>query len=119
MEAMRIISADTHVVEPDGLWVERLEAKFRQRAPRVVPNNGRPCLVAPGIEPFPLGGVTSHGQSGTDLEQHMGKGYEGARPSGWDPAERIKDQDIDGVSAELLYGSLGMPLFACKDVELQ
>ena len=49
----------------------------------------------------------------------MGKGYEGARPSGWDPVERIKDQDLDGVSAELLYGSLGMPLFALKDVELQ
>jgi hypothetical protein len=82
MEGMRIISADTHVVEPDGLWVERLAARFAEKAPRVVPHNGQPCLVAPGIEPFPLGGVTSHGQTGTDLEQHMGKGYEGARPSG-------------------------------------
>jgi len=32
MQALRIISADTHVVEPDGLWVERLDRKFRDRA---------------------------------------------------------------------------------------
>ncbi len=119
MEAMRVISADTHVVEPDGLWVQRLDRKLADRAPRVVPCNGRPSLVAPGIEPFALGGVTSHGQTGRDLEQHMGRGYEAARPSGWDPVARLKDQDLDGVSAELLYGSLGMPLFALKDIELQ
>jgi predicted TIM-barrel fold metal-dependent hydrolase len=107
------------VVEPQGLWMERLEAKFKDRAPRVVPNHGRPSLVAPGIEPFALGGVTSHGQTGAELEKHMSKGYEAARPSGWDPGERIKDQEIDGISAEVLYASLGMPLFALKDGELQ
>jgi hypothetical protein len=56
MEAMRVISADTHVVEPDGLWVQRLDRKLADRAPRVVPCNGWPSLVAPGIEPFALGG---------------------------------------------------------------
>jgi len=49
----------------------------------------------------------------------MAKGYEAARPSGWDPVERIKDQDIDGVEAEVLYTTLGMPLFQLDDAELQ
>jgi len=38
---------------------------------------------------------------------------------GWDPAERLKDQDIDGVHAEVLYGTLGMRLFRVTDAELQ
>ena len=32
------------------------------------------------------------GRSGEALKSHMSKGYEMARPSGWDPAERLKDQ---------------------------
>jgi predicted TIM-barrel fold metal-dependent hydrolase len=50
---------------------------------------------------------------GSELKEHL------ARPSGWDPVERLKDQDIDGVAAEVLYTVLGMPLFALDDVELQ
>ena len=57
--------------------------------------------------------------SGTELSKHLESGYEGARISGWDPVERIKDQDIDGVEAEVLYTTLGMPLFALPDVDLQ
>ncbi len=49
----------------------------------------------------------------------MNHGYEAARPSGWDPVERLKDQDLDGVVAEVLYSSLGIALFNMKNVELQ
>ena len=33
--------------------------------------------------------------------------------------ERIKDQDMDGVSAEVLYTTFGMPLFRLPDADLQ
>ena len=46
-------------------------------------------------------------------------GYEQDRPGAWNPVERIKDQEVDGVSAEVLYTSLGMPLFQIIDMELQ
>ncbi len=37
------ISADSHVNEPADLWVERIETKFRDRAPRIAENlEGRP-----------------------------------------------------------------------------
>jgi hypothetical protein len=32
----KIISADSHIMEPPGLWLERLDQPFRDRAPRVV-----------------------------------------------------------------------------------
>ena len=41
-----------------------------------------------------------------------------APKSVWDPAYRIRDQDRDGVLAEVIYTSMGMPLFGLDDVEL-
>ncbi|MGH8014549.1 MAG: amidohydrolase family protein, partial [Candidatus Binataceae bacterium] len=37
----------------------------------------------------------------------------------WDPAERVKDKEIDGVEAEVLYTTLGMPLFGLDNADLQ
>jgi predicted TIM-barrel fold metal-dependent hydrolase len=121
MATMRVISADSHVIEPGDLWTQRLGDAFADRAPRVGLHQIGPgyWLIAPGINPFPLGPNIATGMSGTELSDHLESGYEGARPSGWDPVERIKDQDVDGVEAEVLYTTLGMPLFALPDVELQ
>ena len=32
----KVISADSHIMEPPGLWAERMDQAFRDRAPRVV-----------------------------------------------------------------------------------
>ena len=121
MPPLRVISADSHMLEPAGLWVDRVDSKFKDTAPRVIKTDGPlgTCLTAPGIRPFPVSGLSSAGRSGEALKSFFGSGYEGVRPSGWDPVERIKDQDIDGVEAEVLYTSLGMPLFGLQDTDLQ
>ena len=121
MVAVRVISADSHMMEPAGLWTERLDKKFADRAPKVIKHPKKPgyLFVAPGINPFPVAGGFARGLSGQELKEHMEKGYEAARPSGWDPVERIKDQDVDGVQAEVLYTTLGMPLFQMDDADLQ
>jgi hypothetical protein len=36
MAGYKLISADSHVSEPADLWVERVEEKYRDRAPRLV-----------------------------------------------------------------------------------
>jgi predicted TIM-barrel fold metal-dependent hydrolase len=118
--AALVVSADSHVMEPPTLWTERLEQRFQDRAPKVIKNeSGTFSFVAPGIVPFPVAAGFGVGKNGEELKEHLTKGYEAARPSGWDPAERLKDQDIDGVSAEVLYTTLGMPLFGLDDAELQ
>src|SRR6266849_9332212 len=121
MAALSVISADSHMMEPADLWETRLDHKFRDHAPKVVKNErGSGYLfVAPGVRPFPVAGGFGIGKSGEELKEHLQKGYEAARPSGWDPAERIKDQDIDGVQAEVIYTTLGMPLFGLDDDELR
>jgi len=123
MTNFRVISADSHVSEPGDLWTQRIDRKYRDDAPRVVKNDkpgGAPYVfVGPGIHPLVVAGVFAAGRSGDELREHMRRGYEAARPSGWDPVERLKDQDLDGVVAEVLYSSLGIVLFNLKDAELQ
>jgi predicted TIM-barrel fold metal-dependent hydrolase len=46
-----------------------------------------------------------------------GKGF-AERPAGHDPEVRLQDMATDGVSAEVLYPSLGLPLFGIDDVAL-
>src|SRR5215469_11060066 len=119
MTSSKMISADSHFTEPPDLWTSRLDAKFGDLAPRVVNNDKGAILLAPGLRPFAVGGAFSHGASGEVLKEFATKTYITARPSGWDPVERIKDQEIDGVQAEVLYTTLGMSLFGRHDPDLQ
>lgn len=48
----------------------------------------------------------------------VGEGFQ-AHPGGWDPAERVKEMATDGVSAEVLYPTLGLSLFGLDDARLQ
>ncbi len=89
MTTQQVISADSHMTEPGDLWVERLDQKYRDQAPRVVkndkPNGAAYLFVGPGIHPLTVAGVFAAGRSGNELREHMKHGYEAARPSGWDP----------------------------------
>jgi predicted TIM-barrel fold metal-dependent hydrolase len=48
----------------------------------------------------------------------LGEGFQ-AQPGGWDPAERVQEMAKDGVSAEVLYPTLGLNLFGLDDARLQ
>jgi predicted TIM-barrel fold metal-dependent hydrolase len=120
--AERIVSADSHVIEPADLWTSRIERRFGDRAPRVVKQVGShhgDFFVAEGLRPFPVAGFAVAGADPKDFPERMASGYPGVRPSGWDPAERIKDQELDGVGAEVLYPSLGMGLYQLEDGALR
>jgi predicted TIM-barrel fold metal-dependent hydrolase len=120
MPNYKIISADSHMVEPPDLWTARLDKRFRDLAPHVEDNEKGSFFVAPGIPPSRVSLGFAAGRSGQELKEYFKKGTHAmARPSSWDPVERIKDQDIDGVSAVVLYTTFGMPLFRLEDAELQ
>ena len=48
-----------------------------------------------------------------------GNGGAGSRPGGWDPNAREREMATDGVSAEVLYPSLGLRLYSIEDPTLQ
>ncbi len=122
MAEYRIISADSHFVEPPNMWAERIDKKFRDRAPHTVRGlNGREgeFFVCENVMPVPVAGFFGAGVPSAELPEHTKKGMEAAPASVWDPAARIKDQDLDGVQAEVIYTSMGMPLYGLDDVELR
>jgi len=57
MADSRLISADSHFVEPPTMWAERLERRFRDRAPHAVRLDGKPgeYFVCEDLAPAPLG----------------------------------------------------------------
>jgi len=71
-------------------------------------------MIADGILPLPVGLGIAAPRDPKDYK-FFGVKYEEARPGGWDPDQRLKDQDIDGVSAEVLYPTLAMPMFGIPD----
>jgi predicted TIM-barrel fold metal-dependent hydrolase len=117
-----VISADSHVFEPPTLWIEGLDKQFRDRAPEFVDgHDGKEgtYLRAEGIRPYRIGGISALNVKPEDLPDFNRAGWLDLRSGGWDPAERIKDQDIDGVSAEIVYSTFAMYLFAMPDQALQ
>jgi uncharacterized protein len=118
METERILSADSHVIEPADVWTARIDKRFADRAPRVIKNFGGregDFFAAEGLRPFPVAGFAVAGVDPRDFAEKMSGGYPGVRPSAWDPDLRLKDQERDGVFAEVLYPSLGMRLFQLED----
>jgi predicted TIM-barrel fold metal-dependent hydrolase len=122
MSSERILSADSHVIEPADVWTARIDRRFAERAPKVVKRAGDregDFFVAEGLRPFPVAGFAVAGVDPKDFADRMARGYPGVRPSAWDPELRLKDQERDGVSAEVLYPSLGMRLFQLDDGALR
>src|ERR1700735_5706285 len=119
----KLISADSHVSEPPDLWTTRVDKKYRDRAPRLVtdlPGKEGAYFLYEGHEPHPIGIGLGAGKSPEELKEFLTKAtYADARPGGWDPAERVKDNAIDGVEADVLYTTLGFRIFWLKDAGLQ
>jgi len=117
----RLISADSHVVEPPDLWTQRIDLKFRDRAPRIETlDDGSDYIVIDGLKPRPLafeGAMADLKAQGMEIPAPRGYRFADNRPGSWDPVERLKDQDLDGVSGEVLYPGVGLTLVMTPDAE--
>jgi len=66
----KLISADSHVSEPTDLWVERVDKRYRDRAPRLVENPADPSgayFYYEGYAPHPIGIGLGAGKSPEEL----------------------------------------------------
>ena len=123
MPNYRLISADSHVNEPPDLWASRVDKKYRERAPQLMvnpPGKVGAYFLYEGYAPHPIGIGFGAGKSPEELKTFLTQAtYADARPGGWDPAERKKDNAVDGVEADVLYTTLGFRIFWLKDAGLQ
>jgi len=135
MSDFKLISADSHVNEPPEAWA-RVQKQYGERAPRVVKDPpGVPkgtWLLIDGLPPVGLSHYSkglvvgkNHGISEVEQEKHFEtiRFNENFRyedyPGGWEPAARLRDQDIDGVAAEILFSSAVRQLYSVADEPFQ
>jgi len=115
-----VISADGHIdliwLPPD-LFTRNASAKLRDRMPYVVDgSDGRRWVSRNGAQFGLVNGMGSAGRKYVPGEIHRSDrmastglyedGQKGIRRL-TDPEMRLRDQDLDGVQAEVLYGVLG------------
>ncbi len=117
---MRVVSADSHVVEPRDLWVARMgDGPFAARAPHIVDHERHGDLfIVDGARPIPVSLYGAAGKASSAL-RYSGDHIEDLRAGGWDPVARLVDMDTDGVSAEVLYPSIGMTVAGVADFDYQ
>jgi predicted TIM-barrel fold metal-dependent hydrolase len=104
MNGYEIVSADAHVLEPTDIWDEWLPKQHREKAPKLVKDadGGDAWLFAGAADPDPIGLVSTPGMAWDDF-RWTGVTYDMARPGCYNGTERLKDMDIDGVDAEVLF----------------
>ena len=99
-----MVSADGHANEPANLWVERIDAKYRERLPRVITDkDGVQWRVSEGHRPDRLRLSTLEGE-----DQPRNK-------AGADPLGRLADHDLDGIDVELIFPNKGLAMWATPD----
>lgn len=113
-----IISADSHITEPPGTYIDRIDHKYKDTAPHIVRDEKKGDLfVIEGLnQPIPMGLVAAAGQKAEDLRM-FGAKFEDLHRGGWDPEARMAEQDRDGVAAEVLYPTVGMLLCNHPDID--
>lgn len=117
----RVISSDDHVVEPADVFTRRVPARLHDRVPHIERRDGKDLWVVEGRvvgRIFSKAGVPFSEWSELRDEAR----YDSIRPGAFDPVERLKDYDIDGVDASVLFpnpivGFAGDPLFSVRDTE--
>jgi predicted TIM-barrel fold metal-dependent hydrolase len=117
----QIVSVDDHLIEHPRVWQERVPARLREGAPRIVEVNGTHQWLYEG-ELIPSIGLNAvAGKDPKDFGMDPVR-YEDMIPGCYDPAERVKDMNIDGVQAALCFPSFpgfgGGVFQRAKDKEL-
>ena len=106
-----IISADSYVTEPPECYAAHIHPAYRDCAPRMITDPVRgDVFVIPGMKhSVPMGLVAAAGKPASELSRD-GVAFDELHRSGYDATLRVVDQQLDGVSAEVLYPSVGLVL---------
>src|SRR5947209_12503195 len=113
-----VLSADSHITEPPGTYVDYIDPAWRDRAPKMIDGGSAgDMFVIDGMDrPIAMGLVAAAGKPPEEIRV-SGERFEDLHRGGWDPNARLADQDRDGVAAEIIYPTVGMVLCNHKDAD--
>ena len=121
----RIISADSHIYEPPDLWQSGAPARMKARLPHVRRVDGNDQwwwnddfildVAGPLIQSAERNAVYDDKQFGKlgieDWNAKLGGTWDDVMTGAYIPQDFIKDHDLDGVYASVVYPSIGLLLF--------
>jgi predicted TIM-barrel fold metal-dependent hydrolase len=101
----RYISADSHLEIDSKHWLERVPTKYRDLAPRLVrqPDGSDAWTIGDKIV-RPAAAADLYGGKGRDQYVPFDGRYEGTPGTG-SAEQRVREQDRDGIDAEVLFPS--------------
>ena len=104
----RVIDTDCHQMEPPTLWVERIEPRFRDQAPRVGEWEGQRTMM---VEDEPLTdervGYRFHSPEFMAALARGMQRFQRLREARFAASARLADMDEEGVDVQILYPTSG------------
>jgi len=110
----QVISGDGHVETPPDGWLEYVPDQYRDRAPRLIrlPNGADGWLVEG--QPMLHNGQNIKGRGPVKFANASYFNEDGSRREGaGDAVQRLHEQDVDGIDAEVLFA----PVFVARFIE--
>ena len=117
MQDYKLVSADSHVIEPMALWQRYIDPAYRERAPRLIRQGDAEMILIEGLEPSIAGLLATAGQS--PEERSISGGLDKGVTGGWDPVARLADMDKDDVEVEVLYPTVSFGMWKAPDLDYQ
>jgi predicted TIM-barrel fold metal-dependent hydrolase len=101
-----VIDVDTHLTEPPDTWTARTPARLHDRVPHIERIDGRDVWMAGGER---LGAPGFYSMAGWDgvLPASVPDTFDDIAPAMYDPRERVRFLDQEGIHAQVLYPNVG------------
>jgi len=117
-----IVSVDDHVIEPPGLWQDRLPSGYKDAGPRIIKeSDGQEYWVYEDKKTVTGGLGAVAGRRKEDITVD-GYPYSEMRPGCYDPVARLADMDEAGILASLNFPSIprfcGQLFWEARDKDL-
>jgi predicted TIM-barrel fold metal-dependent hydrolase len=100
-----IISVDDHILEPPNVWVDRVAAKDRDRAPHMELIDGMDYWVYDGKK-YPSSGLSAVAGKSKEEFSPEPLPYSEMRPACYDPKARLEDMDRAGILASACFPTI-------------
>lgn len=120
----KLVSADSHIVEPADLWTKRIDRRFADRAPTILSGKDSDYFIADqkaaNAHSERSGGIglLATKRKYDDPQSfdfgHKGRWHE-VPEAGYDPGKRISELDREGIEAELIYPTFGLLMYDIAD----
>ena len=119
MSGYRVISSDSHIVEPPDLWLDRMDPRYNDRIPHIVSLDHYDQWFCDHQSIGSTGSALGAGlRFSNPKDISLEAKFDDAIPGGYDPHARIHDMDLDGIGADVIYSSIAGVMYKVADPDL-